>query len=131
MARDSKEPEMPFPQKRNTLNFKWTFCRTQPNPIFVLITTNDIVQYDVATELRMPHMYSCWLKCLSARFLGAICGFLRRIHIYRSKIFYLKNICPFIAYPLLKRILYINHLYPYNLGFHRHSQFFPKIKINL
>ena len=56
MARHSKEPELPFPQKRNTLNFKSTFCRTQPNPILVLITTNDIVQYDVAKELRMLSM---------------------------------------------------------------------------
>ena len=56
MARDSKEPELSFSQKRNTLNFKCTFCITQPNPIFVLITTNDIVQYDVATELRMLAM---------------------------------------------------------------------------
>lgn len=42
--------------KRNTINFKWTFCRTQPKPIFVLITTNDIVQCDVAMELRVLHM---------------------------------------------------------------------------
>ena len=39
--------------ERNTLNFKSTFYQTQPKPIFVLITTNDIALCDVATEVRV------------------------------------------------------------------------------
>lgn len=52
------------------LKFKSTFFATQPNPIFVVITTNDIGPYDVeANELRLLPAGNCWRKSSSLLFL--------------------------------------------------------------